>query len=252
MLDFFIKNIECNFDYNGLKVFCVPNTTLFLRQLFISLQEGQFIKTEFNKYSKYIMVTPLTKINNLLSLNKTNNLYKKLLDLTQGKKILDEQELALIANTINEELQCDVLEENYDIAKLLSTVFNVVGDKYFDEDKLYNLLDFCKTDSKQLLILSDYVNLNLDKLYKYTNYYDFIIVTSKLNSAIYNIKQLETCVVWNDAHNYLEVLDKDKLYAYLEKNTNQLINDQVMDNYLKRSGDQLLNAKIDYFLWNIA
>ena len=141
------------------------------------------------------MVTPLTKINNLLSLNKTNNLYKKLLDLTQGKKILDEQELALIANKINEELEDDVLEVNYDIAKLLSTVFNVVGDKYFDEDKLYNLLDFCKTDSKQLLILSDYVNLNLDKLYKYTNYYDFIIVTSKLNSAIYNIKQLETCVV---------------------------------------------------------
>ncbi|MBP5783408.1 hypothetical protein J6W32_02225, partial [bacterium] len=95
MLDFFIKSTECTFDYNGLKVFCVPNTTLFLRQLFISLQEGQYIKTEFNKYNKYIMVTPLTKINNLLSLNKTNNLYKKLLDLTQGKKILDEQELAL-------------------------------------------------------------------------------------------------------------------------------------------------------------
>ena len=193
MLNFYINKQLFEFEYEGIKVFYTLNTSLFLKNVLQSVQENH-IKTSFNSYSKFIYINPLTKLEDLLSFNKTNSLYKKLITYSLDNNLINNEKVKEIINEINKFIGVDFILENNDLTKLISALFSLNSEEYIDEESFYKFLDFNKSDTKQLIIIQDLRFIKISKLKEFLNYYDFIIVTNTF-SCIENISNLETLII---------------------------------------------------------
>ncbi|MBO7043468.1 hypothetical protein J6W34_02855 [bacterium] len=193
MLDICINNQQFEFEYEGIKVFYVLNTSVFIKDVFIGIQDTH-IKTSFNTYSKFIYINPLTKLESLLSFSKTNNLYKKLITYLLDNNLINNEKLRDIINKINESIGANYIQENNDLTKLISALFELNNEEYIDEKCFYKFLDFNKCDAKQLIIIQDLTFIKISRLKDFLNYYDFIIVTNVF-SCIENISNLETLII---------------------------------------------------------
>ena len=248
MLNIYIDKEQLEFEYEGIKVFYTLNTTHFIKQILQNLSENH-IKTSFNTYSKFIYINPLTKLEDLLSFNKTNSLYRKLITYSLDNNLINNEKVKEIINEINKLIGVDFILENNDLTKLISALFALNSEEYIDEESFYKFLDFNKSDTKQLIIIQDLTFIKISKIKEFLNYYDFIIVTN-IFSCIENISNLETLIIWNNINNYLEVIDTDKLLSYLEEKINVPITKEIFNNFINNQENLKLNAEIYYFLLN--
>lgn len=248
MLNICINKQQFEFEYEGIKVFYTLNTSTFVKDIFIGIQDDH-IKTSFNTYSKFIYINPLTKLESLLSFSKTNNLYKKIITYLLDNNLINSEKLKDIINEINESIGTNYIQENNDLSKLISALFALNSEEYINEECFYKYLEFNKSDTKQLVIIHDVWSIKISKLKEFLNYYDFIVVSNSF-SFIENISNLETLVIWNNTNNYLEVLDTDKLLSYLEEKINVPITKETFNNFINNKQNMKLNAEISYFLLN--
>lgn len=249
MLNICINKQQFEFEYEGIKVFYTLNTSIFMKDIFIGIQDDH-IKTSFNTYSKFIYINPLTKLESLLSFSKTNNLYKKIITYLLDNNLINSEKLKEIINDINESIGTNYIQENNDLSKLISALFALNTEEYINEECFYKYLEFNKSDTKQLVIIHDLWSIKISKLKEFLNYYDFIVISNSF-SFIENISNLETLVIWNNTNNYLEVLDTDKLLSYLEEKINIPITKEIFNNFINNEQNMKLNAEISYFLLNI-
>lgn len=248
MLNICINKQQFEFEYEGIKVFYTLNTSIFMKDIFIGIQDDH-IKTSFNTYSKFIYINPLTKLESLLSFSKTNNLYKKIITYLLDNNLINSEKLKEIINDINESIGTNYIQENNDLSKLISALFALNTEEYINEECFYKYLEFNKSDTKQLVIIHDLWSIKISKLKEFLNYYDFIVISNSF-SFIENISNLETLVIWNNTNNYLEVLDTDKLLSYLEEKINIPITKEIFNNFINNEQNMKLNAEISYFLLN--
>ena len=248
MLNLYINKEQIEFEYEGIKVFYTLNTTNFVKEVLQDLEQNH-IKTSFNSYSKVVYINPLTKLENLLTLNKSNNLYKKIIEYNLNNNLVNSEKVREIINLINEQIGVNFVLENNDLAKLITSLFLLNDEEYIDENSFYKFLDFNKSDTKKLIILHDLRFIKISKLKQFLNFYDFIIITNSF-SCIENISNLETLVIWNNLSNYLEIMDTHKLLSYLEEKINIPITKEIINNFINLKGNMKLNAEISYFLLN--
>ena len=248
MLNVYINKEQFEFEYEGIKVFYTLNTTNLVKELLNDIEENH-IKTSFNSYSRVIYINPLTKLETLLSFNKTNNLYKKIIDYSLDNNLINNEKVREIINLINEQIGVNFISENNDLSKLIASLFALNDNEYIDEKSFYKFLEFNKLDTKKLIVLHDLEFIKISKLKEFLNFYDFIIITNSF-SCIENISNLETLIIWNNNSNYLEVMDIDKLLSYLEEKINIPITKEIFNNFIKNEQNMKLNAEINYFLLN--
>ena len=248
MLDVYIDKEQFEFEYEGIKVFYTLNTTNLVKELLNDIEENH-IKTSFNSYSKVIYINPLNKLETLLCFNKTNNLYKKIIDYSLSSNLINSEKVREIINLINEQIGVDFILENNDLSKLIVSLFALNTNEYINENSFYKFLEFNKSDTKKLIILQDLDFIKISRLKEFLNFYDFIIITNSF-SCIEDVSNLETLVIWNNKSNYLEVIDADKLLSYLELKINIPITKEIFNNFIKNEGNMKLNAEISYFLLN--
>ncbi|MBO6023145.1 hypothetical protein J6P51_04260 [bacterium] len=154
MLNICINKQQFEFEYEGIKVFYTLNTSIFMKDIFIGIQDDH-IKTSFNTYSKFIYINPLTKLESLLSFSKTNNLYKKIITYLLDNNLINSEKLKEIINDINESIGTNYIQENNDLSKLISALFALNTEEYINEECFYKYLEFNKSDTKQLVIIHD-------------------------------------------------------------------------------------------------
>ncbi|MBR4486762.1 hypothetical protein IKS57_05480 [bacterium] len=193
MLDVYIDKEQFEFEYEGIKVFYTLNTTNLVKELLNDIEENH-IKTSFNSYSKVIYINPLNKLETLLCFNKTNNLYKKIIDYSLSSNLINSEKVREIINLINEQIGVDFILENNDLSKLIVSLFALNTNEYINENSFYKFLEFNKSDTKKLIILQDLDFIKISRLKEFLNFYDFIIITNSF-SCIEDVSNLETLVI---------------------------------------------------------
>ena len=92
----------------------------------------------------------MSKITDLLSLNKLNYLYKQILELIADDSLVNDQLIKTIIETLNQKIKLDnLIRRQYDLNKIILVCFELNDDTYFD---LLNQIDFDEKSFSFLII----------------------------------------------------------------------------------------------------
>lgn len=251
MLQIKFNNNWYDFDFYGIKVFETSFTTNFIKQILSNLnEECKLIIDDRNiRWNNVIYINELTKPQNFLSLNKTNILYKKILEIIQDKSLINNNLINFICEQINKELEIeDLLLPQYDIAKIVSACFELNDSGYLKDEQLFNLLDKLVFNEKKLIIFDNLKTVTYKRCQKLLNSFNILIVTSDIREVLSSPKELEICCIIKNEIIH-EIISVDKLLSYLEIKTSLPMNLQDLQNYLHKNNDQK-SSLIDFYMKN--
>lgn len=248
MLKIIQDNKEYEFKFDGSKIFQTSNPTLLYKQLFIN--STIFIDDKLINKEDIVYLDELSKTDQFINLNKKSELLKEIIDLTSTYPLINQDNLNQIIATINNNLALDVLSSNDgDIIKIISTFLEVNDLNFLDETKFEIILNKY-LNSKKLFILNDLTWLNNQQIYNHLNEHNFIIITNNFCNYIKHKNELETLVIFKNNYVYTEILDYEKLIAYLEMKINICIDDKIFHNFLKQT-DEYINSQIMFYISKI-
>lgn len=248
MLKIIQKNKEYEFNYDGYKVFQTLNPTLLYKQLFID--SIVFINEKVVNKDDIIYLDELSKTDQFINLTKKSELLYEIIDLISSYPIINNENLHKIIETINNNLQLEVVEMNEgDITKIITTFLEIIDLNYLDQNKFEIILNkYLK--SKKLFILNNISWVNSQRLYQYLNDHYFIVLTNNFCQYISNKNELETLVIFKDNLVFTEILDYERLIAYLEQKINTSIDDKIIQDFLNQTTN-FTNLQIMFYLQKI-
>ena len=119
---------------------------------------------------------------------------------------------------------------------------------YLNDDQFFDLLNQIEFDEKKLIIFDNVSYINYQKCQKLLNNFNVLIICSDLRKIINNYQQLELCCFFND--NFFDVVDVDKLIAFLELKLATPIKKEELNNYLMKKND-FKSQQINFYLKTI-
>lgn len=153
MLKIIKNNINIDLDYNGIKILQSNNPNLFYKD--IILDSSIYINDYKIKNENIIYINNFSQLKDFMNLNKKSNIYSRIIELLFEYKIINYENINQIINIINGEYQYELLEINEgDNSKLISMFFELLNDKYLDQNLLEIILNNV-FDDKKLIILDN-------------------------------------------------------------------------------------------------
>lgn len=238
-------------EFNGIKVIETNYTTNFIKSIISNNdEEAKLIIDNKNiKWKNIIYINELTTINDFLSLNKSNYLYKKIIETIEDNSLINQELINNIINKINDELGLDnLLLPQYDLAKIISACFEMTNLGYLEEKTFLKLLNKLNYDEKKLIIFDNVKFASYNNCKKLLNNFDILIICSDVREVINNFKELELCVYVNKT--IFEIISIEKIISFLEFKTSLLIEEKDLNNYLSKKNDQK-SSIINFYLRNI-
>ena len=234
-------------EFEGIKIFETKFSTNFIKSIIASeLDEPNLVINNKNiKPKNVIYINEFSKYSDFLSLNKSNYLYKKIIELIKDNSLVNEKLIKTIIESLNEELDNEVISYQYDINKIISGCFELNELGYINDEEILRLLNKMEFDEKKLIIFDNVSYINYNKAKQLLNNFDVLIICNDIRGIIDNITQLELCCFANE---YLfDIVNIEKLLSYLEIKTSLQINQQDMNNYLQFKNNQK-SSIINFYL----
>ncbi|WPL40077.1 hypothetical protein [Malacoplasma iowae] len=178
-------------------------------------------------------------------MNKSSQIFKEIINYIETNKILGNDKIHNIKEYINSKIGFDVIEEKNEMQKIISNLFEINDLININKNIFISLIKNNLFDERMTFVFCDIDWLNINDISEYINSHNFIFVTNDLRKNIVNITQIESCVICNDF--LVEIYDYNKLISYLELKMNTLINNKVIENYLKNE-ESVSNFYINYLI----
>ena len=218
MLKIIKNNINIDLDYNGIKILQCNNPNLFYKD--VILDSSIYIDDYKIKNENIIYINNLSQLKDFMNLNKKSNIYSRIIELLFEYKIINYENINQIINIINGEYQYELLEINEgDNSKLISMFFELLNDKYLDQNLLEIILNNV-FDDKKLIIFDNIEWINLEFLSNFLNQHYFLVLTNNFEKYIQNYKELEILTIIKNNYDYFDVLDINHLCVYLQSELN--------------------------------
>ncbi len=218
MLKIIKNNINIDLDYNGIKILQSNNPNLFYKD--VILDSSIYIDDYKIKNENIIYINNFSQLKDFMNLNKKSNIYSRIIELLFEYKIINYENINQIINIINGEYQYELLEINEgDNSKLISMFFELLNDKYLDQNLLEIILNNV-FDDKKLIIFDNIEWINLEFLSKFLNQHHFLVLTNNFEKYIQNYKEFEILTIMKNNYDYFDVLDINHLCVYLQSELN--------------------------------
>lgn len=235
-------------EFNGIKIIETRFTTNFIKSLITDNEQEvkMLIDNKNIRWKNVIYINEMTKYSDFLSLNKSNYLYKKIIDKIADNSLINDKLIELIIGNINKELQInDLLIKQYDLNKIIIACFELNDLGYIKDDDLFTLLNKIEYDEKKLIIFDNVSYATYEKCKKLLNNFNILIVCNDIRGIINNFNLLEICCIINK--NVFDIINVEKLMSYIESKSSLLINETDINNYLEKKDDQK-SAIINFYL----
>ncbi|MBU3830702.1 MAG: hypothetical protein H9897_00865 [Candidatus Ureaplasma intestinipullorum] len=218
MLKIIKNNINIDLDYNGIKILQSNNSNLFYKD--VILDSSIYIDDYKIKNENIIYINNFSQLKDFMNLTKKSNIFLRIIELLFEYKIINYENINQIINIINNEYQYELLEINEgDNSKLISMFFELLNNKYLDQNLLEIILNNV-FDDKKLIILDNIEWINLEFLSKFLNQHYFLVLTNNFEKYIQNYKELEILTIIKNNYDYFDVLDINHLCVYLQSELN--------------------------------
>ena len=224
------------FEFNGIKIIQANNPTIIIKNFF-----DDNINIEINglKISKDNIVhfNEITKFNEIIRLSKNSNVFKAIFNEMEEFPIINYENINRITEKINNE-HFELLENSDgDLSKLILSFFQLLDLGYLDKEKFIFLIENFFNDKKYTFILENISWLNSNDLLEYINNHNFIILTNDFRNYINNITDLELLYISDDNLNGIDIIEKDSLINYLEKELNIILDNSLFNKFLNNKED---------------
>lgn len=230
MLSINKNNIECELEFDGIKIFQTQNPTKLYKDLILDSVIN--IDNKNIKLDNVIYINELTKLTDFVNLNKKSFLIKEIINLLEQYPIINISNINNIKDYINNKYQEELIDTNEgDNNKLINLFIEFINQEYLNKSLFKLILDYCFEDSK-LIILDNVSWIELNDLYGWLNEHKFIIITYDFREYIKNASELELLVIFKQNYDYVEMLDSNKLIVYLEKHMNIEVNKEKINTWL--------------------
>ena len=230
MLSINKNNIECELEFDGIKIFQTQNPTKLYKDLILDSVIN--IDNKNIKLDNVIYINELTKLTDFVNLNKKSFLIKEIIILLEQYTIINISNINNIKDYINNKYQEELIDTNEgDNNKLINLFIEFINQEYLNKSLFKLILDYCFEDSK-LIILDNVSWIELNDLYGWLNKHKFIIITYDFREYIKNASELELLVTFKQNYDYVEMLDSNKLIVYLEKHMNIEVNKEKINTWL--------------------
>lgn len=230
MLSINKNNIECELEFDGIKIFQTQNPTKLYKDLILDSVIN--IDNKSIKLDNVIYINELTKLTDFVNLNKKSFLIKEIINLLEQYPIINISNINNIKDYINNKYQEELIDTNEgDNNKLINLFIEFINQEYLNKSLFKLILDYCFEDSK-LIILDNVSWIELNDLYGWLNEHKFIIITYDFREYIKNVSELELLVTFKQNYDYVEMLDSNKLIVYLEKHMNIEVNKEKINTWL--------------------
>lgn len=230
MLSINKNNIECELEFDGIKIFQTQNPTKLYKDLILDSVIN--IDNKSIKLDNVIYINELTKLTDFVNLNKKSFLIKEIINLLEQYPIINISNINNIKDYINNKYQEELIDTNEgDNNKLINLFIEFINQEYLNKSLFKLILDYCFEDSK-LIILDNVSWIELNDLYSWLNEHKFIIITYDFREYIKNASELELLVTFKQNYDYVEMLDSNKLIVYLEKHMNIEVNKEKINTWL--------------------
>lgn len=235
MLSINKNNIECELEFDGIKIFQTQNPTKLYKDLILDSVIN--IDNKNIKLDNVIYINELTKLTDFVNLNKKSFLIKEIINLLEQYPIINISNINNIKDYINNKYQEELIDTNEgDNNKLINLFIEFINQEYLNKSLFKLILDYCFEDSK-LIILDNVSWIELNDLYGWLNEHKFIIVTYDFREYIKNASELELLVTFKQNYDYVEMLDSNKLIVYLEKHMNIEVNKEKINTWLNNKNN---------------
>lgn len=234
MIEIKNKYIDEIWEYEGLKVIQTKYPDKLNIQLLDSINNGELSITIDNKpYSigKIININPYTKTKDLHNLTKNNTLIMTLSKIIDYDNLLNIEDLNEKISKFNSEINSEFLSLKLDKSKILSAIFDLDDESFMNENELDLFFENNKNSSdKKLIILCNISWLNINKILKYSNYFNFLVITSNFPDFFENYEgnNLDGILVINNKNKFVDLIDFCKLSEYLTQKSGQIISDNEL------------------------
>lgn len=244
MLQILKSNFDHEFSFEGIKIINTKNPTLFYKD--IIKDSNIFIDNKKIKNEDVIYINNLSTFKEFINLNKKSFILTKILELINEYPIINNENILKIINSINQELNYEILDYNEgDIHKLSTLFVDLAEDTYLNNDILRIIFKHV-FDSKKIIVLDNLFWLDIELLFEFINEHNFLIITNDFRKYIKNKKELELLVVHND-NGLIDILDADHLIQYLEKNTNI----ELDENLSLLKNESIVSSNLMFYILNI-
>lgn len=235
MLSINKNNIECELEFDGIKIFQTQNPTKLYKDLILDSVIN--IDNKNIKLDNVIYINELTKLTDFVNLNKKSFLIKEIINLLEQYPIINISNINNIKDYINNKYQEELIDTNEgDNNKLINLFIEFINQEYLNKSLFKLILDYCFEDSK-LIILDNVSWIELNDLYGWLNEHKFIIITYDFREYIKNASELELLVTFKQNYDYVEMLDSNKLIVYLEKHMNIEVNKEKINTWLNNKNN---------------
>lgn len=231
MLTIKTKNDVFDITFDGIGIINSTNTLLTYKKLFIETEI--YIDDNRIKKEDIIYIDELSKMSNFIDLSKKSFLIEMINDRLFENKIINTNEVENIIETINKELNIELLESCVgDTNKIIQILFELVEDQYLNINLLKVIIEYC-FKNKKLIIFNNLSWLKIDDLYKYLNEHYFIVIASDVRNYINKIEMLNIISNHNLERNELNsIYDIDKFSSYIEKNISEPFNNKTFNDFI--------------------
>lgn len=228
------KYIDEIWEYEGLKVIQTKYPDNLNIQLLDSINKGElsiYIDNKPYSVGKITNINPYTKTKDLHNLTKNNTLIDTLSNIINYDILLNIEDLNEKISKFNNQINSEFLSLKLDKGKILSAIFNIDDESFINEDELNLFFENNKNSSdKKLIILCNIGWLNINKILKYSNYYNFLIITSNFPDFFENYEgnNIDGIIVINNQNRFVDLIDFCKLSEYLTQKSGQIISDDEL------------------------
>ena len=235
MLSINKNNIECELEFDGIKIFQTQNPTKLYKDLILDSVIN--IDNKNIKLDNVIYINELTKLTDFVNLNKKSFLIKEIINLLEQYPIINISNINNIKDYINNKYQEELIDTNEgDNNKLINLFIEFINQEYLNKSLFKLILNYCFEDSK-LIILDNVSWIELNDLYGWLNEHKFIIITYDFREYIKDASELELLVIFKQNYDYVEMLDSNKLIVYLEKHMNIEVNKEKINTWLNNKNN---------------
>ncbi|MFV8475676.1 hypothetical protein [Mycoplasma sp. VS403A] len=230
------KNAIKNF--NGLLFLDVPNTTIFLKEMFIYEKQNEEASIEIDSkniwLSDCIIISPLTKYSDLFAFN-SKNIITKLLSSTNidFTKILNTDYIFNnILQVINQSFNNEVISLDRSSNKIIKSLIDI-SDNFITKDDVLNYLNLLQFENDpKTIIIKDFDGLKLNELSNYIAVNNIIVIKNGIMHEIKNNFDLFQVYALVDGENsrIIKIDSLDGFEYFLEELFQKEINRDVLAN----------------------
>jgi len=194
-IEFIISNKFFNFDYLGLKIIKTNNTNKFIRNLLNDQNVNSNIKINnlSVKNKDTIIISPFTKVGDVLSSRSNGNLHNFMKD----NKICESNsniEKIVVENYNQFEAISSLTELNLTKADLINYID--INDEFVSSKNIKLIFDILKNQNKKIMIIFNDVDyFKINQCSKYLLHFNFLYIVNKEEFNFIDIINIEDYIL---------------------------------------------------------